>query len=179
MAGILVAVGSTNRTKIEAVQNVFRHYYPDCEVTGFDVASGVSDQPISEEEMFTGAETRASTALILMPEAHFGVGIEGGLRKAVFGWFESSLIVIKDNHGRIGIGSSGGLALPDVVLRRIESGENLEQAVDVIFGTKNIGESAGMFGVMTKGLVTRASGVEHGVAFALARFLHDKVYDQK
>jgi non-canonical (house-cleaning) NTP pyrophosphatase len=74
------------------------------------------------------------------------------------------------------VGSSGGLVLPDKVIKKIQSGKTLEEAVDELFGTEKIGEGIGMFGIFTKGVVTRAEGVKHGVAFALARFLHEKVY---
>ena len=35
-----------------------------------------------------------------------------------------------------------------------------------------------MFGIFTNGVVTRSEGVKHGVAFALARFLHDDIYNK-
>jgi inosine/xanthosine triphosphatase len=131
---------------------------------------------MDDEEMFAGAFNRAKAALKQVKGAEYGVGIEGGVHKYSYGWFERSLIVIMDRKGNYGIGSSGGLALPNRVINKINSGKNLEQAVDEIFGTKKIGEGIGMFGILTKGIVTRAERVRHGVAFALARFLHDSVY---
>ncbi len=174
---MIIAVGSTNPTKLQPVKKVFRKHFPSVMVKGVDVASGVKDQPTSDEEMYAGAFNRASHALAKVPKARYGVGIEGGIHKYSYGWFERSLIVIVDRKGNIGIGSSGGLALPSVVIKRIESGETLEQAVDGLFGTKQIGKGIGMFGVFTNGVVTRSSGVAHGVAFALARFLHEDLYN--
>lgn len=81
-----------------------------------------------------------------------------------------------NRKGETGIGSSGGLVLPKKVIEAIKKGKTLEQAVDELFGTKKIGEGIGMFGLFTDGVVTRASGVKHGVAFALARFLHRQLY---
>ena len=105
-----------------------------------------------------------------------GVGIEGGLHQRSYGWFEHSLVVIINRKGKIGVGASGGLILPKKVIRRIHQGKTLEQAVDEIFATNKIGEGIGMFGLFTKGVVTRTSGVAHGVAFALAPFLHPQLY---
>jgi len=68
--------------------------------------------------------------------------------------------------------------IPKIVTDKINKGVNLEQAIDSLFGTKQIGEGIGMFGIMTKGVVTRAEGVKHGVAFALARFLHKEIYEK-
>lgn len=173
---MIVAVGSKNKTKIEPVEEIFSHHFTDVKVVGVSVKSGVKEQPMSDDEMFTGALNRAKKALAKVKNAEFGVGIEGGIHKYSYGWFERSLIVIIDKKGNIGIGASGGLALPKKVIDLIEQGKNLEQAVDMLFGTKKIGEGIGMFGIMTKGVVTRASGVRHGVAFAIARFLHEGIY---
>ncbi|MBI2028842.1 inosine/xanthosine triphosphatase [Candidatus Gottesmanbacteria bacterium] len=175
---MIIVVGSTNKTKIEPVRDVFKKHFKNVKVVGVKVFSGVSDQPKNEDEMYKGALNRAKGALVKVKNAQYGVGIEGGIHKRSYGWFEHSLVVIVDKKGNIGVGASGGLALPKVVIDRIMDGKNLEQAVDEIFGTEKIGEGIGMFGVFTKGYVTRSSGVSHGVAFALARFLHGKVYDQ-
>lgn len=173
---MIIAVGSKNPTKIEPVEKIFSHHFKKVKVIGVDVKSGVSEQPKSQEEMFEGAQNRAKAALRKVKNAKYGVGIEGGIHKYSYGHFENSLVVIVDRNGEIGIGASGGLALPDKVINLINSGKNLEEAIDEIFRTKKIGEGIGMFGIMTKNVVTRSEGVSHGVAFALARFLHKKLY---
>ncbi len=173
---MLIAVGSTNPTKITPVKTIFSKHFKDVTVAGVTVSSGVSDQPMNIDEMYQGAFNRAKNALKKVKDAQFGVGIEGGLQEYKHGWFEHSLVVIVDRTGSVGVGASGGLVLPPIVIDKIKNGKNLEQAVDELFGTKKIGEGIGMFGIMTKGVVTRATGVEHGVAFALARFLHKDLY---
>ncbi|OGG04930.1 hypothetical protein A2Z33_06560 [Candidatus Gottesmanbacteria bacterium RBG_16_52_11] len=175
---MLVAVGSTNPTKAAPVRDIFRRYYKNISVRSVAVESGVADQPVSLEEMFRGALNRARSALSAVPRAHFGVGIEGGLQENSFGWMEQSLVVITDRRGRIGVGASGGLVLPDAVMLEIRKGKTLEQAIDMLFGTDKIGRGIGMFGVFTRGVVTRTGGVSHGVAFALARFLNAPLYDR-
>lgn len=173
---MIVAVGSTNFTKIGPVRNIFSKHFQDIEVVGVKVKSGVPEQPMDNNQMYLGALTRAKLALKRVKGADFGVGIEGGLQEHSYGWFESSIVVIVNKKGDIGIGASGGLILPKKIMEKIHSGKNLEQAVDELFGTTKIGEGIGMFGVMTKEVVTRATGVEHGVAFALSRFLHPQLY---
>jgi len=173
---MIIAVGSTNPTKIRPVRAVFSKYFKTVVVKGVKVNSGVDDQPMTDDEMYKGALARAKNALKLVKNAEYGVGIEGGLHKYSYGWFERSLIVIVNKKGEIGVGSSGGLALPDRIIKRIHEGKNLEEAVDELFGTKHVGETIGMFGIMTNNVVTRSQGVAHGVAFALARFLHADLY---
>jgi len=173
---MIIAVGSKNPTKIEPVENVFSHHFKKVKVVGVRVKSGVSDQPKSQDEMFEGALNRAKQALKKVRNAKYGVGIEGGVHKYSYGYFENSLVVIVDRFGKIGVGASAGLVLPDKVIKMLDEGKNLEQSVDELFGTNKIGEGIGMFGLFTKGVVTRSEGVRHGVAFALARFLHKNLY---
>lgn len=175
---MIIVVGSTNKTKINPVKEIFSHHFKKVKVIGVKVKSKVKEQPLNDDEMFKGAFNRAQAALAAVKGAEYGVGIEGGLHKYSYGWFERSIVVIIDKKGNFGIGSSGGLALPKKVISKIRAGDNLEEAIDEIFGTKKIGEGIGMFGIMTKGVVTRAEGVKHGVAFALARFLHKDIYSK-
>jgi len=176
---MIVAVGSTNPTKIAPVEAVFKTHFPKTLVRGISVASGVSEQPMSIDEMYLGALNRAQNALKNVKNAEYGVGIEGGLHKHIFGWFEHSIVVIVNSNNEIGVGASGGLVLPEIIMDSIHKGKNLEEAIDSHFKTNKIGEGIGMFGIFTKGVVTRSEGVKHGVAFALARFLHNEVYKKK
>lgn len=173
---MIIAVGSTNPTKIRPVKAVFAKHFKNVVVKGVSVDSGVDDQPMNDDEMYKGALNRAKRALSKVKGAVYGVGIEGGLHKYTYGWFERSLVVIVNKKGDIGVGSSGGLALPDRIIKRIHEGKNLEEAVDELFGTHKVGEGIGMFGLMTDNVVTRAAGMKHGIAFALARFLHTDLY---
>ncbi|OGH10492.1 MAG: hypothetical protein A2857_00800 [Candidatus Levybacteria bacterium RIFCSPHIGHO2_01_FULL_36_15] len=176
---MIVAVGSKNKTKINPVKKIFSRHFKDIKVVGVNVLSGVRDQPMEDGETFKGALNRASQALKKIKDAEYGVGIEGGFHKYSYGWFERSIVVVVDRNGDIGIGSSGGVVMPEKIIKRIKKGENLSQAIDATFGTKNIGKGIGMFGVFTKGAVTRTKAVEHGVAFALSRFLHKNLYQDK
>ena len=94
-----VAVGSKNPVKINSVKAALLqviHNQPvfaddDTEdkhvklrVEGFDVPSGVADQPMGDEETMTGADNRARAAyeayrkqFQIIP--HLAVGLEGGL----------------------------------------------------------------------------------------------------
>lgn len=175
---MMVAVGSLNKTKLEPVRQIFEIHYPGTVVVEVDVGSGVGEQPQSDEEIYQGALNRAKKALKKIPEAVYGVGIEGGLHKRSYGWFEHSLVVIVDRQSKIGVGASGGLVLPNKIVKDIKNGMTLEEAIDKEFGTNKIGQGIGMFGLFTKGVVTRTSGVAHGVAFALARFLHKDIYEK-
>src|SRR5688500_7058810 len=74
----LIAVASTNRVKIEAALTGFRRMFPNdhYEAVGVTALSGVSDQPMTDDETLRGAVERAKQARQVRPDADFWVGIE-------------------------------------------------------------------------------------------------------
>jgi len=78
-----IAVGSLNPVKIDAARLAFEAMWPGerYDVIGMTAKSGVSDQPMSDEEAILGATNRAKHVLQLVPDAAWGVGFEGGLHK--------------------------------------------------------------------------------------------------
>lgn len=86
---IRVAVGSGNPCKIDSVRAAFESCFAGVarvEVTPCpDASSGVSDQPVGDEETKRGAENRALAALEIASSSSssgtidFGVGLEGGV----------------------------------------------------------------------------------------------------
>lgn len=172
-----IAVGSENQSKISAVKTVFEYFYDSVEVSGVKIMSQVSDQPLSIDETYQGAYNRAQGALKSVEHADFGVGIEGGVTQYSFGFFKSALVVIVDKHGKTGVGRTGGLVLPKSVSSEILKGKNLSDVTDSLFGTTQVGKGQGFFGVITSNFLSRSSATEHGIAFALSRFIHPTLWE--
>lgn len=176
---MIVAVGSTNPVKITCVQLAFEAVWPkqSWEVKGIPVSSDVSNQPLSDEECITGATNRA-TAAITIAESDFGVGLEGGIQKIGSHWFDKGWIVILDNTGRIGIGSSINMLTPPRMIKMIMDDHlELGEINDIIFKTKNSKHGDGHFGLMTKNLITRTEGYKDAVITALVPFIHPELYE--
>lgn len=84
-----IAVGSSNPSKKRAVEQAFRSAVRDkpilLDIQGFQVESGVSDQPYGDDETKAGAQNRAKAAYHAYRHAnnltwpHIAVGMEGGL----------------------------------------------------------------------------------------------------
>ena len=76
-----IIVASKNPVKINTTLDGFKKMFPEheIEIEGVNVASGVADQPKSDEETFNGANNRSLTAKEQYPDADFWVGIEGGI----------------------------------------------------------------------------------------------------
>jgi inosine/xanthosine triphosphatase len=172
---MLIAVGSLNPSKLEAVRLGFLAYFPEqkCAIMGTAAVSGVSDQPMSPKESLAGARARAKNALALAPEASFGVGLEGGLEHLEGHWFDRGWIVVLDREGREGIGSTIGMPVdPEAMRLVLEEGMELGTAADKVFGTVNLKLAQGHFGFMTKNLITRATGYRDAVIVALSHLKH-------
>jgi len=172
-----IAVGSLNPAKIEAVREAFADMWPreTWIVESVAVPSGVSDQPMSDEESVRGARNRAENALRAL-EADFAVGLEGGIQRIDGQYYDCGWAVVIDKEGFEGVGSSVRMRVPEAIMERIGQGEELGSAIDRIFGTDNAKEKEGHFGLMTNNRITRAEGYKDGVLSALGCFLHKELF---
>jgi inosine/xanthosine triphosphatase len=174
-----VAVGSLNPVKINAVKLAFEKVFPDESwvVEGVAVKSGVSDQPMSDRETIRGAHARAKRARRAL-KADFGVGLEGGLQKLGKQWFDTGWMVIIDNNGTEGIGSTIRMQTPDKMMRLIHTGMELGHVNDLLFKKENSKQAEGHFGLMTNNAITRTSAYVDGLISALTPFIHPHLYKE-
>lgn len=173
-----VVVASENPVKIDTSGIGFTKMFPKelFEFTGMSVESGVSDQPMSDEETLKGAVNRAENASRINPDADYWVGIEGGLEEVrdemeTFAW-----IVIKGKNGKIGKGKTGSFFLPQKVTKLVKQGKELGEADDIVFGMKNSKQANGAVGILTKDVLTRTSFYEPAVILALIPFKNEELY---
>ncbi|MEX2689276.1 MAG: inosine/xanthosine triphosphatase [Candidatus Njordarchaeum guaymaensis] len=174
--GVLVIVGSTNPTKIEATKRGFRKVFGSVTIKSVMVDSGVSKQPIGDNEIVRGAINRAIQAA-RKERGAFGVGLEGGIVKYSFGSFVKGWVAIVKN-GQISIASTISLPLPDRVVELVLSGkvEELEDAMYLISGIKNLGEKMGAIGFFTNNIYDRIQAFEDAMVCALAPFIKKEFY---
>jgi inosine/xanthosine triphosphatase len=165
-----LAIGSKNRVKIAAVESVLLRAGWTTKVTGVEVASGVPDQPMGDEETIAGARTRAIAARRQL-DADLGVGIEGGCIETEHGMSTCAWVVIVDRHERASVGGSLHMPLPKRVADLVRQGVELGHAIDRISGELNTKQGAGAVGFLTAGLVDRQRAYEPLIAYALSPFL--------
>ncbi len=175
---MIVAVGSTNPVKINAVKSAFKSVFPDKKLKFIfaEVKSDVSKQPKSDKESIKGARNRAKKALKLF-KANFGVGLEGGLQKVDDRWFDSGWAVVINKEGFEGIGSSLKMQTPEKMMKLIRKGKELGEVDDIFFKRKDSKKKEGHFGLMTKKLINRKDGYIDAVISALVRFNHPKLFE--
>ncbi len=176
MANFLFAVGSTNPVKVNCVTQAVQQFWPTAQAIGVNTDSQVSDQPVSDEEMFTGARNRAQQALAQSQGATHGVGLEGGVLDTPQGMWAYAWMVVVDRAGRTGIGQSGRFLLPEGVASLVRSGLELGEADDRFFGASNSKQKAGAIGLLSDGRIDRLRLYEQGVTFALLPFVHPEFY---
>lgn len=182
----LVIVGSRNPTKVDAVKLVLQRAVADrlleftsVEVKGEEVPSGVSVQPVGEEETRRGALNRARQALALYEKegAEFGVGLEGGITYLEEEVYTNAWCAIVDRKGNSSFGGGLIMPLPPVIQRDLKAGFELGDATDRLYKVQNSKHSGGALGYLSKGLHHRRAAYEALFIYALTRFLNRELYE--
>lgn len=166
-----LVITSKNPVKREATILGFQKMFPGekFEIESISVSSDVPDQPYSSDETLQGAINRVENARKIIDDANFWIGIEGGVRVedsalVAFGW-----IVIRSRH-TLSKSQTGTFVLPPAVQKLLEAGNELGDAMDKIFHTKDSKQNSGAIGLLTDGIITRQSLYEHAVILALVPF---------
>jgi inosine/xanthosine triphosphatase len=140
-------------------------------------ASGVSEQPQSDEETARGALNRAQ-GVLASTDVDLAIGFEGGIDRTLFGTFAVEWCVICDRNGVHGFGGGPKLLLPEALAERVRAGEPLGSAIQQ-WTTLNTSARGGVFGLLTRGLVTRERANRDALLLALARFLEAPLYSEE
>lgn len=171
---MIVIVASKNPVKINAVRAAFALHFPgeSLALKSVSASSGVSDQPVGDDETRLGARNRVAAAQRLVPEADYWVGLEGGIQTIdgilqAFAW-----MAVCDARGRVGMARSATLPLPPAIKRLVDSGMELGDANDQVFATVNSKQEGGAFGLLTDGRYTREGIYTQTIALALVPLLH-------
>jgi inosine/xanthosine triphosphatase len=172
-----IAIGSTNPVKVRAVRNVLRKIYPRAEFVALDVPSGVPGQPRGDRQTRRGAVNRARAARE-GARADWGVGLEGGIVQNEYGTMTCAWCAIADRAGRVGIGGSTNMLLPEEVAERVQRGDELGDAMDAFANIRGVKRKMGAIGVLTKGLSDRRRAYEYIIKLAVARFLWKDKYGE-
>jgi inosine/xanthosine triphosphatase len=172
-----IIVASTNPVKLEAVLNGFKRAFPDEEfnIQGISVNSGVSHQPTSDEMTLQGACTRALNAKEKVPDGSYWVGIEGGCDYLNGDMFAFAWIMVLTHHTQ-GRARTAFFRLPRAIQMLIESGMELGDADDQVFGKINSKQKSGAVGILTRDVITRTTYYEHAVVLALIPLINPDLY---
>ncbi len=175
-----IIVASKNPVKIEAALQGFQEMFPkkEFQATGVSVPSGVSDQPLGDEETYQGALNRVRGARDVQPEADYWVGIEGGNLTTRHG-VETMAWVIVLSKDRMGKARTAGFYLPPKVVELLDQGYELGHADDIVFGVDNSKQSTGSAGLLTDNVMNRLRFYVPAVILALIPFKQTALYPKE
>jgi len=162
-----VAVGSTNKVKLEAVKEAIGSAGIKGEVVAVDAKSGVPDQPFCYQT-FQGAKNRAEGAL-LISRADLAIGIEGGVCDYAGRMLAFAVVYVASKGGERNFAFSAAFTLPETMADLIRRGKELGEATDLVFSTSDSKHNEGAVGHLTK-VITRKDLYVQPVIMALYPF---------
>lgn len=166
-----IIIGSKNPAKIKAVEAVFQPY--NAEVIPYNVASGVSEQPFSDEETIKGAINRAVTAL-QEAEGEIGIGLEGGVQETEFGLFLCNWGALAESGKPPIIAGGARIPLPAEVAERLRAGNELGPVMESFTHKDDVRKKEGAIGIFTDGQISRAEMFRHVTKLLLGQYEYRK-----
>ena len=149
---MIIIVGSTNQTKINAVKTVF----PEADIHARTVDAEVSSQPKTDEETRQGAINRAIASQRISSNG-FGVGLEGGVYQDKETWYLCSWGAWKGPEGPTFVAGGARIPIPTIISDGIQQGIELGEWMEQLTHHENIGQSLGTIGVLTNQYIDRTT----------------------
>ena len=165
-----IAIGTTNKAKIQAVQTIVNQYFDNITYTYFKAASQVSDQPMTTEETRLGAVNRANNTSTAT-EAALSFGLEGGVTEIAGEMYVCNWGALTLADGTIFTAAGAQIRLPQEIAQEIRSGKELGPVMEHYTQRLDIRQGAGAVGIFTQGIVTRQTMFEHIVSLLVGQYL--------
>lgn len=124
-----ISLGTSNEFKINLLNKVIKEIGEKAEVVGFDVPSGVSDQPIGSLVTKKGAKNRAKRAFEASSGAEIGIGLEVGYEKRRDELFEMMCWGAIYDGKKYYFSKSHGLLMPNFHQKVLKDGKYLGEHV--------------------------------------------------
>lgn len=179
-----IIIASTRTPKINGVKKAVQRLsdrqkfdFSSIRFETMNVVSGVSDTPVSAEEIILGARQRSEKAFTAdSDETVLSIGVEGGLfiveKKVLLQSWSCAF-----NGERFHIGGSGAIELPEELSYEvINRGVELGIAIDAFSQQTDVRSGKGTFGILTNDLISREDSFELSSIFALTPFFNTTLY---
>ena len=166
-----IAIGTKNRAKVGAVKEVVERYVDNVTFEAIDVASGVSEQPMSEEETRQGAINRAQASL-QAGDADVSFGLEGGVKIVDGVMYLCNWAALATKEGNVYTAAGAQIPLPQQVAASILAGQELGPVMDAYAQQTNTREHSGAIGVFTNGFVDRKEMFVHILTLLVGQYIY-------
>ena len=187
---MLIALGSARSAKIMALRAACARVaeadprWRAAELVARPVETGVSRMPLSDMQLMRGARNRAEAVRELLSSegrrANFYVGLEGGFHSITFDGERRTFLhgwAYATDGARGYFGHAPAVTVPPSIVARVEgSGRELGEVIDEVAGEADVRSRHGAWGVLTRGLLTRAMSFETALVAAFAPFYNAALY---
>lgn len=153
-----IVIGSLNKTKVNAVKTVFEKE----EILTVEVPSGVSAQPVGDEETLQGATNRARGARKTSQNS-IGIGLEGGVMFLHEELYLCNWGAIVTPDGKLFTAGGARIQLPRSFIEPIEDGIELSDVMNDYAQKSDIRHHEGAIGIFTNGQILRDEMFAHVV----------------
>jgi len=125
---------------------------------------------MTDNETLRGALNRVQNARALEPDAHYWVGIEGGVDTHSGSVESFAWVVVIGKDERTGKARTAAYYLPEETAKLVREGMELGHADDLVFGRTNSKQSSGSVGLLTDDVIDRFAYYVQAVILALIPF---------
>jgi len=161
-------LGSENQAKKRAAVRIIEQCLENSSVSSVSVSSGVSAQPMSEEETRQGAINRS----VAVANDMYGIGLEGGVHMIADTMYLCNWGALTTPEGKTYTAAGAQIPLPEELAVEVRSGKELGDAVDDYFKKRNVRMSEGAMGMLTAQLVSRDALFEHIMQLLIGQLLY-------
>jgi inosine/xanthosine triphosphatase len=188
---MLVALGSARAAKIMAVRAACLRVaevdsaWRRAEIVSRAVELTAPRMPLTEMQLMRGARERAEVVRELLGHegraADLYVGLEGGFHSVTLDGRRQTFLqgwaYVTDGE-RGAFGAAPAVSVPAEIVRRVEgTGRELAEVIDEVAGEHDVRSRQGAWGVLSRGLLTRAASFEAALVAAFAPFYNARIYD--
>jgi inosine/xanthosine triphosphatase len=187
---MLIALGSARPAKIMALRAACARVaevdprWRQAELFARPVETGVARMPLSDTQLMRGARNRADAVRELLAaagqRADFYVGLEGGFHSITFDGERRTFLhgwAYVSDGARGHFGHAPAVTVPPPIVARVEgSGRELGDVIDEVVGQSDVRSRQGAWGVLSRGLLSRAMSFETALVAAFAPFYNPRLY---
>jgi inosine/xanthosine triphosphatase len=188
---MLIALGSARSAKIMALRSACARVadadprWKRAELVARGVESGAPRMPLNDTQLMRGARGRAEAVRELLAaegrRADFYVGLEGGFHSITFEGRRETFLhgwAYVTDGARGHFGHAPAVTVPPSIVARVErTGRELGEVIDEVAGEQDVRSRQGAWGVLSKGLLTRAMSFETALVAAFAPFYNARLYE--
>jgi len=184
-----IFVASDNPVKINSILQAASETYPEVEVQGLKTPSGISEQPMTDEETMQGSINRAKNIAQIAKDKHLFsndetvlfVGAEGGVFPHPNNdqeLWSTVWITVLDQAGQTYSANGARFRLPSFLSEGILSGQEMGAVIGQFCGDPDQKRKAGAIGIITANFVDRTEEYV-GIAKLALGLWHGRHWQEK